>query len=171
MARRPVTLGRITGVHGVRGWVRVHSYTEPRRALLDFRDWLVGGEAGWQARAVAEAREHGKTLVVRFAGIDDRDTAAGLVGADVAVERDRLPETAEGEYYWADLEGLAVRHRDGRLLGRVRRMIETGAHDVMEVRDDAGGEQRELLIPFVPGRFVLGVDLEAGVIDVDWEWD
>lgn len=163
-------LGRITGLYGVRGWMRVHSYTEPRGALLGYDGWLVRRNDAWQACPVVEAREHGKTLVVRLEGIEDREAAARFVGADVAVERARLPKTAEGEYYWADLEGLEVRHRDGRVLGRVSRLFETGAHDVLEVRREEGGREHELLIPFVPGEFVLGVDLEAGVINVDWEW-
>lgn len=164
-------LGRITGLHGVRGWIRVHSYTRPPEALLEYKEWLVGGGAGWHSEPVAEARQQGKALVARFAGTEDRDAAARFVGADVAVERCRMPDPAEGEYYWADLEGLEVRHRDGRRLGRVSRLLETGAHDVMEVRHEENGLARELLIPFVPGEFVLGVDLDAGVIDVDWEWN
>lgn len=164
-----VTLGRISGLYGVRGWVKVFSYTEPREALLDYKEWLVGGPGAWTPVTVTEARAHGQTLVARLADTEDRDVAAAYVGSDVAVPRERLPETEEGEYYWADLEGLEVRHRDGRILGRVTRMFATGAHDVMEIRPEAQG--REILVPFVPGDVVLAVDLDNGVIDVDWEWD
>ena len=166
---RAVILGRISGLYGVRGWVKVYSYTEPREALLEYREWLVGEPGAWTALAVAEARTHGRTLVARLAGTEDRDAAAAYVGADVAVHREALPATEKGEYYWSDLEGLEVRHRDGRILGRVSRMLGTGAHDVMVVR--AERQEREVLIPFVPGEFVLAVDLDKGVIDVDWEWD
>lgn len=166
---RAVTLGRISGLYGVRGWVKVFSYTEPREALLDYKEWLVGGPEGWAPIAVAEARTHGQGLVARLAGSEDRDAAAAYVGADVAVPRERLPETEQGEYYWADLEGLEVRHRDGRVLGRVSRMFATGAHDVMEIRPEA--QDGEILVPFVTGEVVLDVDLDNGVIDVDWEWD
>jgi 16S rRNA processing protein RimM len=164
-----VTVGHISGLYGVRGWVKVFSYTEPREALLDYKEWLLGGPEGWTPVAVAEARTHGRTLVARLAGAEDRDAAAAYVGADVAVPRERLPETGEGEYYWADLEGLEVRHRDGRVLGRVSRMLATGAHDVMEIRPE--GQDREILVPFVTDEVVLDVDLDNGVIDVDWEWD
>ena len=166
---RGIVLGRISGLYGVRGWVRIFSYTEPREALLDYEEWLVGGPGAWTPVAVAEARTHGRTLVARLAGTEDRDAAAAWVGADVAVPRERLPATDEGEYYWADLEGLEVRHRNGRVLGRVSRMLATGAHDVMAIRPE--GRDREILVPFVPGEFVLAVDLDRGVIDVDWEWD
>ena len=166
---RPVILGRISGLYGVRGWVKVYSYTEPRETLLEYSNWLVGGPGAWTALEVAEARTHGRTLVARFAATEDRDAAAAYVGADVAVPRESLPATEEGEYYWSDLEGLEVRHRDGRILGRVSRMLGTGAHDVMAVC--AEGQDREILVPFVPGEFVVAVDLDNGVIDVDWEWD
>lgn len=169
---RTVTLGRISGLFGIRGWVKVFSYTEPREALLEYKEWLLGEPGSWTPVAVAEAKTHGQGLVARLAGTEDRDAAARYIGADVAVPRDRLPETEQDEYYWADLEGLEVRHRDGRVLGHVGRMLATGAHDVMAVRraDPEGGD-REILIPFVPGEFVLAVDLDNGVIDVDWEWD
>jgi 16S rRNA processing protein RimM len=166
---RAVILGRISGLFGVRGWIKVYSYTEPREALLEYKEWLVGEAGGWTPVAVAEATTHGQGLVARLAGAEDRDAAARYVGADIAVPRERLPQTEQGEYYWADLEGLEVRHRDGRVLGRVSRMLATGAHDVMAVRPE--GQEREILVPFVPGEVVLAVDLDNGVIDVDWEWD
>ncbi|HEX2138744.1 MAG TPA: ribosome maturation factor RimM [Woeseiaceae bacterium] len=166
---RAVILGRISGLFGVRGWIKVFSYTEPREALLDYKEWLVGETGAWRPVTVAEAKTHGQGLVARLAGTEDRDTAAGYIGADIAVARERLPETEQGEYYWADLEGLEVRHRDGRVLGRLSRMLATGAHDVMEVRRE--GQEREILVPFVPDDVVLAVNLEKGVIDVDWEWD
>ncbi|HLT91643.1 MAG TPA: ribosome maturation factor RimM [Woeseiaceae bacterium] len=169
--RDPVVLGRITGLYGVRGWVRVRSYTEPPAALLGYDEWLVGGPGTWERFEVTGGREHGKGLVAQLAGTADRDAAARFLGADVAVERERMPEPAEGEYYWADLEGLEVRHRGGRLLGRVDRLLETGAHDVLVVSREEDGQKREVLVPFVPGTFVLDVNLAAGVIDVDWEWD
>lgn len=167
-------MGRISGLYGVRGWVRVFSYTEPREGLLDYRHCLLGLEGHWTPGTLAEGRSQGKGLVAKFEGVDDRDAAAALVGAEIAVPRESLPEPDEGQYYWADLEGMQVRHTDGRILGRVSYMMATGAHDVMAVEPVAGTDGdggREILIPFVPGASVLAVDTEAGVIDVDWEWD
>jgi 16S rRNA processing protein RimM len=157
-------------LYGIKGWVRVFSYTEPAEALLGYRRWLLRMAGGWTSKSLAEGRKHGKSLVARLANIEDRDGAAALVGADIAVARESLAAIGAGEYYWADLEGLEVRHRDGRVLGRVAGMLATGGHDVMVVR--ANGEpDREILIPFVAEQYVLGVDVAAGVIDVDWEWD
>jgi len=163
---QPVILGRIVGLFGVRGWIKVYSYTEPREAVLDYRDWLLGRDGDWQRVELAEGKRHGKAVIARLEGIDDRDAAAELIGSDIGVDRDALPEPEEGHYYWADLEGLAVVHRDGSELGRVACLLATGANDVLVVDGPV-----ERLIPFVPGTVILDVDLAAGVIHVDWEWD
>ena len=163
---QPVILGRIVGLFGVRGWIKVYSYTEPREAVLDYRDWLLGRDGDWQWVELAEGKRHGKAVIARLEGIDDRDAAAELIGSDIGVDRDALPEPEEGHYYWADLEGLAVVHRDGSELGRVACLMATGANDVLVVDGPV-----ERLIPFVPGTVILDVDLARGVIRVDWEWD
>ena len=166
MTTQPVVLGRISGLFGVKGWVKVYSYTEPREAVLEYRRWLLSAKDGWREATVAEGQRHGKTIIARIDGYVDRDQAAELIGTEIAVPRDELPEAEEGRFYWSDLEGLRVVHRDGTELGRVAHLLETGANDVMVVQ----GEQ-ERLIPFVMGEVILGVDLASGRIDVDWEWD
>ena len=163
---KPVVLGRVSGLYGVKGWVRVYSYTEPREAILRYSNCLIGQSSDWQAAEIAEGRKHGKSVVLRFFATEDRDAAAEMIGADIAVARDELPTAGPDEYYWTDLEGLEVVHRDGRKLGNVAYMLATGVHDVMVVQ----GEE-EILIPFVPERIILDVNLPDGVIQVDWEWD
>jgi 16S rRNA processing protein RimM len=159
-------MGRISGLFGVQGWVKVYSYTEPREAVLDYDRWLLGRKDGWQEATVAEGQRHGKTIIVRIDGYVDRDQAAKLVGLDIGVPREAMPETDNGRFYWSDLEGLKVLHRDGTELGKVDYLLETGANDVMVVKGDG-----ERLIPFVMDKVVLGVDLDKGEIEVDWEWD
>ena len=164
--RQPVVLGRIVGLFGVRGWVKVHSYTEPRDAVLDYRDWLLCRDGNWETVELADGRRHGKGVIARLQGVEDRETAAEMLGSEIGVERDALPEPEEGHYYWADLEGLTVVDKDGKGLGKVAYLMATGANDVLVVDGPA-----ERLIPFVPGAVILDVDLAAGVIRVDWEWD
>ena len=159
-------LGRISGVFGVRGWVKVFSYTDPREALLEYESWLLGRKGEWRPAKVAEGQRHGKTVVVRIDGFDDRDQAATLIGTEIGVPRDELPDTEEGHYYWSDIEGLRVVRRDGLELGVLAYMLETGAHDVMVVQGEG-----ERLIPFVKDEVVIDVDLGAGLIRVDWDWD
>lgn len=115
---------------------------------------------------VAEGQRHGKTVVVRIVGFDDRDQAAALIGQEIAVRRDELPETEEGQYYWSDLEGLRVVRSDGSEIGTVAYLLETGAHDVMVINGET-----ECLVPFVNDEVVIDVDLAGGVITVDWDWD
>ena len=161
-ADRAIPVGRISGVYGVRGWVRVFSETEPRDNILSYSPWLVGGVA----YALAEGRRHGKGVVARLEGCDDRDRAAALIGCTIAVRRDQLPPPSADEFYWADLEGLAVETSAGEPLGRVSHLFATGAKDVLVV---AG--ERERLLPFVWDDVVKDVDFDAGVIRVEWDPD
>jgi 16S rRNA processing protein RimM len=161
-AKKYVALGYVSAVHGLRGWVRLRSWTRPPAAIFDYQPWLLGDDR--RSVRLEESRRQGKSLLALLAGVTDRDQAAGLVGQQIAVERRQLPPTAEDEYYWADLIGLEVRTRDGRSLGHVDRLLETGAHDVLVIQGE-----RERLVPFVPGRYVKRVDLEGGWIEVDWD--
>jgi len=166
-ADKPVVLGRVSGLFGVRGWVKIHSYTDPRVAILAYPGWQLGEGGQWRAIKVAEGKPHGKTIVARFDGSEDRETAAGYVNALVGVPRSALPATGEGEYYWSDLEGLTVEGQGGNVLGTVAGLLETGANDVLVVRQ----KDREILIPFLTGDVIKDVDLDSGVIRVDWDWD
>jgi 16S rRNA processing protein RimM len=166
LASTPVVLGRISGLFGVKGWVRVFSYTEPREAVLQYKGLLLGRDGDWQPTEVAEGQRHGKSVILRLKGCDDRDQAAALVGSEFAAMRSEMPEPEDGHYYWSDLIGLLVVHRDGTEFGTVKDILETGAHDVMVVQ----GEQ-ERLIPFVFEEIVISVDLDEKRISVDWDWD
>lgn len=142
------------------------SYTEPREAVLKYKGLLLGRNGDWQSIKVAEGQRHGKTVILRLEGVDDREQAAALIGTEIGAMRSELPEPEDGHYYWLDLIGLKVVHRDGTELGTIKDMLETGANDVMVVE----GEQ-ERLIPFIKGRVVINVDLQEKRVDVDWEWD
>jgi 16S rRNA processing protein RimM len=144
----------------------VFSYTQPREAILDYDRWYLKRKGEWQATAISEGKRHGKTVIVHFEGVDDRDEAAAFINYEIAVERDEMPKADDGSYYWADLEGLRVVHRDGTELGRVAYLMETGANDVLVTEGE-----RERLIPFIADKVILDVDLAEGVISVDWEWD
>jgi 16S rRNA processing protein RimM len=158
-----VTLGRISGVHGVKGWVKVHSYTEPRANIAGFGVWIVSRRGVTSVLEVEDSRSGGGSVVVKLKGIDDRDEARGWIGAEIAVERMALPECAPGEYYWTDLEGLEVRAVDGAVLGKVDHLLATGGNDVLVL------DRADRMIPFVPGSVIRSVDLEAGVIVADWQ--
>jgi 16S rRNA processing protein RimM len=160
-----VTMGWISTPFGVKGWVKVQPNTAAAGNLLAYQTWWVGREGDWQEIAVAEARVQGRVLVARLEGHDDRDAAAALRGKSVAVPRAALPRTQSGEYYWADLIGLAVVNGSAQALGRVTGVLQTGANDVLVV---AG--ERERLIPFI-AEVIRDVDLAASVVRVEWGAD
>lgn len=162
-----VVLGQVVGVFGVRGWVKIRSETQPRENILQYQPWYLHQQGQWLNRRVSASQQQNKGLIVQFEGIHDRDIAAGLVGCEIGVPRSQLPPPDEGEYYWADLVGLQVRNTQGEDLGKVTGLLETGANDVLVVRDEA----QEHLIPYVKGYYVLAVDLAAGYIEVDWQRD
>jgi len=144
----------------------VYSYTQPRENIIQYQPWQLSQGGDWQPRQVAEGQRHGKGVIVRLAGCEDRDQAMLLMGTEIGIRRDQLPAPGPGEYYWSDLQGLEVVTEKGESLGRVDRLIETGANDVLVVKGD-----RERLIPFVLHQVVTRVDLDAGTIQVDWDKD
>jgi 16S rRNA processing protein RimM len=161
-----VTVGRLSGAFGVKGWFKVQSYTEPVASLLGFDAWTLRRQGREREFALEDGSARPADVVAKLRGIDDRDAALEWVGAEVAVPRERLPPAAPGEVYWTDLEGCEVRTTAGSTLGTVDHLVATGAHDVLVVVGE-----RERLIPFVTDAVVKGVDLAARVIVVDWPAD
>lgn len=168
-----VNIGRITAVYGVKGWFKIHSYTEIAEDVFAYNPWWLKTAHGVKQVEVDEARPHGKGFVAHIKGIDDRDQAVQYTGIDIAVDRGLLPELDDGEYYWSQLEGLVVvTVYDGKSqrLGKIDKLLETGANDVLVVApDDQSIDQRERLIPYVPEQYVVAVDLAIGEMRVDWD--
>lgn len=173
MAATRVTLGRVAGVYGVKGWLRIDSQTRPVEKILAYPDWwLRQGEQAYQAKRV-DSRVQGQGVIVQVCDaqgqvIEDRDIAARLIGSLVEVDREELPVLPQGQYYWVDLIGLQVSNPAGTALGTVREMTSNGAQDVL-VAVDAAGVQR--LIPFVREHIVKEVDLAGGRIVCEWDLD
>jgi 16S rRNA processing protein RimM len=161
-----VTLGRVSGVFGIKGWLKIRSYTEPQSNLLTFRAWTLRRKDADRAVELEDGLSRTGGIVAKLRGVDDRDGARSVVGADIVVERERLPPAGTGEFYWADLEGCEVRTTAGVALGSVDHVLATGANDVLVLR-----AKPERLIPFVMGPVVKHVDLVARVIVVDWSPD
>lgn len=160
-----VVMGQVVASYGIKGWIKVRSFTEALDSLLDFPVWWLGKEGNWRESRVIEASVHGKTIVASIEASPDRNAAERLKGLQIAVPRSSLPDAEEGEYYWLDLIGLRVFNLEGVELGVVDDIIETGANDVLQVK----GEKVHL-IPFV-SKFVLDVDRKNGLIRADWGAD
>jgi len=166
LAEEFVCVGKVSGIFGVRGWIKVYSYTETRENILTYSPWTLTKGKESKEVEVIDGRRHGKTVVARLEGINDRDDAAELNGWEIFIHADQLPKAKQGEYYWADLIGLQVKTVEGIDLGIVQQMLETGANDVVVV----SGE-RERLIPFLQGQTIIKIDLLAGEMLVDWDAD
>lgn len=165
-------VGRLLAPFGIKGWIKVHSDTDPVDNILGYRPWHLFRAGHWQPVEVLEGQPHGKGLIVRLHGVDDRTAAEALGGLDIGVPATALPELDGDEFYWRDLIGLQVVNGEGELLGVVDHLLETGANDVMVVRSCSGsvdGQQR--LVPWVLGAVVQRVDTDAKRIVVDWGVD
>jgi 16S rRNA processing protein RimM len=163
-------MGRVAGPYGVGGWLRIEPWSEDPETLLRHAAWLIrprDGSSPWREVEVVQARRHGAGLVAAFAGITTRDAAGALHGCEIGLPRGALDAPGPDQYYWADLEGMAVVNRAGTGLGRVTGVAASGAHAILRVADAAGGER---LIPFVSA-YVDRVDADAGRIEVDWQPD
>lgn len=161
---RPLLLGEIVGVHGLAGGLKLRSHTDPVEAILGYRPWTLRQRGEERQVRGAKGKQIGKALVVQLPGVDTREAAEALVGAEIWIDRSLLPPPAPGEYYWIDLEGLDVVTVDGQPLGQVAQMLATGANDVVVVRGD-----RERLIPFVQPDVIRSVDFDSRRIVVDWD--
>ena len=152
------------------------SNTDPRDAIATYIPWYIQlgsqGKGEWRDLRVVTGRRQAKTVIAKLEGVDDRDAATQLTGATIAIKPDQLQALGKDEFYWRDLIGLRVINKEGVELGTVRRLMETGANDVLVV---SGGErdvvQKEHLIPWAPGLVVFDVDLELGQMCVDWDED
>lgn len=159
-----VDVGRINGLFGVKGWVKIYSHTQPRENIVTYKPWLLRLNGELKEVKVAEGKRHGKGVVARLEGVEDRDAAQLLMGAEIAIRREQFKALQPDEYYWADLVGLKVENSEGVDLGVVDRLLETGSNDVLVLKGD-----RERLVPFIQGDVIEVIDLETGEMVVDWD--
>lgn len=160
-----VLFGRISGLFGVQGWVKVFSHTRPREAIVGYSPWLIKIGGDWREVEVETGRAQAKGVVAKLIGYNDRDQASGLIGAEIALKQSQLPPLKPGEYYWAQLVGLEVINLAGEKFGKVSHLLDTGANDVMVVRNGI-----ERWLP-ATGKVIREVDFVSGLIRVDWDAD
>lgn len=170
-----IDVGKLSAPHGIKGWVKVHSQTEPPANIFSYQPWYLKTKHGVKPVELLEWKAQGKGFVALVKGIDDRNQAESLCPVGISVERSLLPTLEEGDYYWHELQTCrVVSQYNGNSvdLGVVQRILPTGANDVLIVLgDDLSIDQAERLIPYVPGQFVQKVDLDKKCITVDWDPD
>ena len=172
-ATQYLVIGRIAAAFGIKGWLKVQSFTDPQENLLNYRHCHVCLRGQWREVEIDAGQVHGTGLVVHVVGVDDRTTAEQWLKSDIGIDAKRLPELDTGEFYWHQLMGLrvytAVEGQDV-FLGCVDHLLETGANDVLVVRAVEGSiDKRERLIPAIMDRFITNVDLAQGQMHVDWD--
>ena len=164
-----VELGKLVGVWGVKGWVKLHSYTRNRKDISQYQTWYLKkpkSNAAATSITVLNCREQGQGMVAQLEGVDDRDQALAMSGQVILVKQSDLPALPEGEFYWQQLIGLSV-NNDAGPIGEVHSIMETGANDVLVCKNvEQGGT--DVLIPYT-NEVILEVDLERGSMMVDWD--
>ena len=167
--------GKIGGCYGVRGWVKIRSFTDPQENLLDYKSLFIKDKNSIEPLIFDIGRIHGKGLIAHINGVDNREKAEQFRGKEILLDASSLPELGEGDYYWRQLIGLRVWCiRSDRLLfiGIVDHLLDTGANDVLVVSPCEGSvDLVERLIPYKLGDIVKRIDLVAGVIEIDWFLD
>ncbi|GKT12463.1 MAG: 16S rRNA processing protein RimM [Thiomicrorhabdus sp.] len=165
MSDEKLIVGQINGIFGVNGWVKIFSHTDPRKNILSYSPWLIKFNGEWREIAVIDSKVQsgGKTLVAQLENVTDRDVAREYMGCEIAIDRSLLKSSDDG-WFWIDLVGCQVITQDNVVLGEVKEMIVTGAHDVLRIQGES-----EVLIPFVMERFIQSVDIKKKQIVVDWE--
>lgn len=161
-----IVVGRFGRVHGVKGFITVHSFTEPRDNIFKYGDWRVCINKTWQPLEILKAEIQSKSIIVLIKGYEQREIASRLTNAEIAVSRANLPEPEPGEYYWHDLIGMSVMNLTGESFGTVVDIMPTGANDVLVVR----GEKKHL-IPYLPEQVIKTVDMDQKKITIDWDLD
>jgi 16S rRNA processing protein RimM len=168
---KDVTLGKVGAVYGIKGWLKIHSFTDDQEAILDYFPWSLKLGNKIQSVEITDWRKHNNGIVVKVAGIDDRDIAQKLVGSEIFVSEDALSDLPEGEFYWRDLIGMTVVTDKGYDLGQVSDIMETGANDVLVVKANLkdGFGKKERLIPYLMDQVILSISTENKQICVDWD--
>ncbi len=160
-----VVVGKIGAPYGVQGWQHIHSFTSPIDNILKYPHWYIEHQGEWLGLSLAQGRRHGQGLVAKLSEIDNPESASLITNCMIAVEREALKELPEDEFYWTDLEGLAVVNAHGEPFGHIAYLYENANADIMVVKH----QEKERHIPFVMNETVKEVDLANKKITVDWD--
>ena len=171
--QEPVILGKIGSSYGIKGWLKITTYTDSVEGIFDYSPWFIKEQGEWREVKVTQWRFQGKALVACLEGVDTREDAQQLTNCEIAIQADQIKDLSEDEFYWRDLIGCTVTNTKGYNMGEVEQIVETGSNDVLLVKanvKDAFGKA-ERMIPFVPEQFVLEVNVQSKQILVDWDPD
>lgn len=161
-----VVVGRFGRAHGVKGFIKVHSFTEPKDNILHYANWHGWIAKKWQPLKILQLEVHSRSILAQIEGYCEREQVAALTNVEIAISRTQLPKLNPGEYYWHELIGMQVINQNGFNFGKVTDVLPTGANDVLVVEGD-----KRHLIPYRPGQFIIDIDVSQSLIQVDWDLD
>ena len=166
-----IVMGKLGSTYGIRGWLKVFSYTDNAESIFDYSPWYLNQKGKWVEYKVESWKRHGQGYVCKLAGLDVREDAQLMTNFEIAIDPASLPELSEDEFYWRELFGMLVFTTKGYDLGEVTDLLETGSNDVLVIKanlKDAFG-QKERLVPYLEEQVIKEVDREARRIEVDWD--
>ncbi len=164
-----ILLGEISGVSGVKGWVKVFSHTDPREKIIAYKQWFLQNKGDdWQTVKILNGRKQGKNIVAQLEGINTREQAEALKGTQIAIHTDQLEPLGKNEYYWKDLIGLKVETTEGINLGKIDWIFNTGSNNVLIIKEDTK-EKKERMVPYLMGNVVISIDFDTDLMIVDWD--
>ena len=166
-----IVVGKLGASYGIRGWLKIFSYTEEAESIFAYSPWFIQVRGQWQRFELEDWKRHNKGYVAKLKGLDQREDAQMLTNAEIAVGTESLPALSDEEFYWRELFGMDVVNAKGYHLGTVTDMLETGSNDVLVVKanlKDAFGK-KERLIPFLEEQVIKTIDRTAQRIEVDWD--
>lgn len=169
----PEVMGRFGAVFGIKGWLKVFSFTEDPENLFTYTPWFFRYQDGeWQNIEIESYKRHADGFIAKIKGIDIREEAQSYTGAEIGILGSSLPSMPQGTYRWRDLIGMKVVTVDGYNLGVVKSMMETGSNDVLVVKaeKDDKYEIKERLLPYIDD-VIVSVSLSDKVIQVSWDPD
>ena len=162
---KKIYLGKITGVHGIKGWLKIRSFSSPPENILNYPSWIINNQGEEDFYSIEQGRKQNNKIVVKLEKIDDRNTAESLINSKIQIQRSNLPKLSNENYYWSDLVGLSVLSSEEKVIGKIESLIETGANDVMVI---ITLKDERILIPFVMHEIIKEVNVELSYIKIDW---
>ena len=162
---KKIYLGKITGAHGIKGWLKIQSFSSPPENILNYPSWIINNQGEEDFYSIEQGRKQNNKIVVKLEKIDDRNTAESLINSKIQILRSDLPKLSNENYYWSDLVGLSVLNSEEKVIGKIESLIETGANDVMVI---ITLKDERILIPFVMHEIIKEVNVELNYIKIDW---
>ena len=160
-----ILVGKISNPHGIKGWVKVISFTDPIENILSYKKWTISDNQTEKTYCLEDSRIQGNKIVIKLEGVNNRDDADLLKNLQIEINRSDLPKLEENSYYWEDLVDFNVIDIKGMHVGKVDSLFRTGSNDVLVIINET---KQRLLIPFIMEEVIKYVDLDKELISIDW---